>query len=858
MTTIQGPATAHANPPRRTRARIVADAPVIRYFVAHPDLSAALLIALLVIVYLWPVLIGEKILSPIGLMYGFTPWQSYAPSDLGNYYNPLLSDIPMAVYPWRWYARQALHDGTLPLWNTQIFGGIPFFSNPQNGLFTPFNWLLWTLPLNYALGLSAALKLWAGGFGTYLLARQLRLGFLPGLLGGVAFAFCAFNITWLTHETLPAVAVLLPWMLWLIERIYASGRLSTTLWLAVATAVGLGGGHPGMQVHLMAIAGLYAIVRIWLVPDLERGTRLRRLVFVGGGLLLGAMLMAVMLIPETLSSNGTIGTKARAGGNGTLPGTVMPFDAIKTTVFPDWWGRPSRVELGGSATSAGGVVNYNERTFYGGVVALLFALVALVSRRNWRAKGAFVLLAFIGLAVPLHLPVLWDFVTNVPPFDLVQNQRMHFVYAFAVAILAAFGLHELTARPADERWRLAVPGVALLFGFIAMFTIGANGSEFRDLWKHFATGTDFAVREVLALTSVTWFLLLSLGVGIALLLAIRRPRWRYGIAVAVVLLAAIDALHFANGYQPMASADKAIPPTTPAIDYLKRHAREGRIVGLGGALPQDWTMTYGLSDVRGYDPPNPTQRFYDLWLIANPGQIDWTPFGVGNLEPEGLQVLSMLGTRYLIADPGLRLDRSVRRDPVLGALSVVYAGSDATILSNVGAVPRARVASRVDIAEDQETVRNLIARPDFSPTATALIERGKDDATALAGKPPVHGTVAITDERNSSVALDVRLDRRGLVVLNDNLTEGWTVKVDGVSAEPIQVDNLMRGVVVEEGHHKIVWSYAMPGLKTSAVITLISLCLITGGFAATMGRQRRATSSLHDRFAGGEAASREE
>ena len=63
---------------------------------------------------------------------------------------------------------------------------------------------------------------------------------------------------------------MLPWMLWLVERIFARGRLGSALGLAVVTAVALGGGHPGMQVHVMLAAGLYALLRAALLRERRR------------------------------------------------------------------------------------------------------------------------------------------------------------------------------------------------------------------------------------------------------------------------------------------------------------------------------------------------------------------------------------------------------------------------------------------------------------------------------------------------------------------------------------------------------------------------------------------------------------
>ena len=48
------------------------------------------------------------------------------------------------------------------------------------------------------------------------------------------------------------------------------------------------------------------------------------------------------------------------------------------------------------------------------------------------------------------------------------------------------------------------------------------------------------------------------------------------VAVGLVALTVVDAQHFAAGYQPTAPAEKAIPPRTPAIAFLQRHADEFR------------------------------------------------------------------------------------------------------------------------------------------------------------------------------------------------------------------------------------------------------------------------------------------
>jgi hypothetical protein len=821
--------------------------------VAHPNQSAALLFGLLVLVYLWPALVQGELLSPISFLYGATPWTPFFPDDIGNYLNVLLSDVPAADYPWRYLVREMLHEGTFPSWNPYIFSGIPLWSNPQTGLFSIFSLPLWILPLNYGIGVGAALKLWAAGFGSYLLVRELRLGFLPALLAGVCFSFSAINIVWLTHETLPAVAALLPWMLWLVERIFRGGRRGPLLGLAAATAIGLGGGHPGMQVHLVAAAGMYALLRAVFMPrEVELGERLRPLGFAIGGLLLGIMLMGFMLLPELLSSHGTVGTAARAGGRGTLPGTKMPLTTIRTVLFPDWWGRPSGYEAAGPVTRfAHGLtisVNYNERTFYAGTVGLLFALVGLATGGRWRRKGPFLVLAVLGLGIPLHLPGAYQLITHLPVFDQIQNQRLHFVWAMAMSVMAAFGLQALLEHPAeDRRRRLGLAVGAVVLGVIALLAAGVGGRAVSDTVRHFTTGRDVVSDAVAAIVSVVWYLLFAVGVLVAILAARRWPQRRTWIAAGVVLLAAADMLHFAVGYQPMAPASKSIPPRSDAIRFLQAHRDEGRIVGLGEAARNDWMLVYGLRDIRGYDPPQPSTRYLRLWREAEPEQIAWVSFRMETLSPPALQVASVLGARYILADPGSELTRGDGGEAGGGSihgLRMVYDGVDARVFSNARAAPRALVAPRVRVVAGEAQARAALVEDSFDPRREVVVERGAEGTDAMGtlgagGGGGSTGRVSVSDRSNASTVIDAELSRPGLVVLNDAWAPGLSVQVDGHDAEPVRVNDVMRGVAVPAGRHEVDWRYRVPGLRAGALISLLGLLLCAG--AAVALRRRRTT-----------------
>jgi hypothetical protein len=341
-------------------------------------------------------------------------------------------------------------------------------------------------------------------------------------------------------------------------------------------------------------------------------------------------------------------------------------------------------------------------------------------------------------------------------------------------------------------------------------------------------------------------------VAAAILAARRWPERRTWIAAGVVLLAAADMLHFAVGYQPMAPASKSIPPRSDAIRFLQQHRDDGRIVGLGDAARNDWMLTYGLRDIRGYDPPQPSQRYLRLWREAEPEQLDWIAFRMESLTPAALQVASVLGARYVVADPGSQLVSGEGQEAGGGSfhgLRVAYDGVDARVFSNARAVPRAMVAPRVHVVAGEDQARAALVEERFDPRREVVVEQGTEGTDALgalgdsaAAGATSSGRVSVSDRSNASVAIRAELARPGLVVLNDAWAPGWSVQVDGRDAAPVRVNDVMRGVAVGAGRHEVEWRYRVPGLRAGVALSLLGL-LLCAGLAVAMRRGRRAAGS---------------
>jgi hypothetical protein len=287
----------------------------------------------------------------------------------------------------------------------------------------------------------------------------------------------------------------------------------------------------------------------------------------------------------------------------------------------------------------------------------------------------------------------------------------------------------------------------------------------------------------------------------------------------------------------MGPGDRVTPPRTPAIAFLQRHRDDGRFVAFEFALPPAQSIRFGLADVRGYDPPFPTERFFALWRMASPDQIPWEPTRIDSFTPTAIQMTGALGARYILAGDGASVPRI--RDPALRALRTVYDGHDATIFENPRATPRAFVARELYPVSTAANARAAVVESGFDARRVVVVELDQPAASQLAGADGATGTARIVEEQNAKITIHAGLDRRGVVVLGDQLLDGWSVRVDGRLAKPLFVDSVMRGVVVDPGHHEIVWSYRVPGLRAGVAVSALSFALLLVAAAYARVRRRR-------------------
>ena len=399
--------------------------------------AAALVLALAVVLWFWPIAVTNRIL---------------AGTDSFNFFAPYWD-----------YAAQGMQQGRLPLWSPDIFLGVPFLANPPSALIYPFFWpFRWLLSPPKAILAAYLWHAWLGGVLTVAYARRsLGLRFSSALLAGLAWAGSGYVGGQAEHVSHLSAAAWLPGMFLLLDaasgwrprRDIPQGRtvLVAVLLLALAIAFTLLTGHAQFAYVGLFATGLYALwpsaQRSWfcwrdtkkLTLDVAGVSRL--LVFTIAAIL-GFLLAAVQMLPTWELAS----LSARAGGlsyrevvSFSLPPRTLLFSFLPA--------------YGQSLEAAFSTPAFTEFVAYLGVVIVGLTLAAIIGRHRSRPRPGFlILLAIVGVALALGVfnPLNFLLYKLVPGFAWFRTPaRWLSLYTLGMALLAGIGLETIC----DSSWR---------------------------------------------------------------------------------------------------------------------------------------------------------------------------------------------------------------------------------------------------------------------------------------------------------------------------------------------------------------------------------------------------------------------
>lgn len=736
--------------------------------------------------FLWQVVFAGRVFVPAGLLHYLVPWTSESRPP----WNPLMYDSVGQFYPWRHFAAETVRSGTLPLWNPYQFCGTPFVANSQSAVFYPGNFLFYLLPTAYAAGWSVILHLsLAGGF-TYLFLRARSLSAPSAALGGIAYAFSTWQVSWLHLPTFLATSCWLPLVLHLTLKIKEEPTIKAAAQLALAIGMTLLAGHLQIAFYALLAAGLLALwPRTGRRAIAGTGKPLRVGALWLSAVLAGMLLSMPQLLPSLeLSKRSHRAAPASTAGYESYVGYSLPSGSLVTLALPDFFGNQSNPDnpyVGKSKN--GSIFNYAEGAMYVGLATLILAAVALLeARRRSPLVGYAAVLAGLAMLMALGTWVDWLLYFYVPGFSQSGSPgRALVLWTFGLSTLAAFGCEEVVSGRLCNRGLTAGIGLAALALGLCLAAAVAGSREMSSEWPS------------QAIRAGVLFLITSVIISLAARPETTRTRFVAAARAALPVLLSADLFAVGMDYNPT-STNGDVYPETPLISSLKQQSGHDRIApinnsfsfsGPSSILPPNGATVFRLRDVQGYDSLFPGEYKALMDEIAAPldPQFKSSPLQVGNMvfaKNPFSPLLPLTGTRLIISKQSLVL-------PGSSYVEGVY------ISPLPGATGRARVEG-------------------------GALRWVSDDVTR------------VELECTSPAASSLRLA--------DQLYPGWVASIDGVPTLLHRSDRIFRSVDVPAGTHRVTFSFRPASFQVGLYLSLILLSACVGCLLAFRSTRERGGS----------------
>ncbi len=808
------------------------------------NVGSVLLLLVMAVVATLPGWMPGRVYVPTDALELFSPWGR--PTADFRPRNEVLLDQTVQFVPWMKYTVERLRhrdDKTgkwvpqVPLWNPYQQLGVPFLANGQSAVFFPTTWLHVFMRPEWSWTLSAALRLWIAGLGTWLLAKRYSVGAAGAILAAMAFMLCGFNVVWLNHPH-TNVMVLLPWAILVLHRLIERPRFTHVGEASILFALQFLGGHPASSVHLLFTCGIFFLIHLlWLAPRKALVAAPLAVLAVGVGFALaGAQWLPLMAYVHDSAASIYRESNIHQAGEALHPqlllGTLFPY----ANGFPPDRVGPYHMEY------ATGLSNPNELAGgFVGTVPLLLAILGLLWMRGRRMAVAWAVIGGVALLIAMRFPGVNWLVQRMPVLRLLQNGRLIVTTAFALALLSGFGLDAVLDR---LRQGLAMPRLVKTLKYLAIVVAGVSillalgllvvrgplvrsgerkvdeiyesESQGHEHTREYSHNVVRRIHTELVLTSLR--LLIPAGMIGGAWYLLRRPRGEGGIletAFPWIALAAIDLLAFAIPYN-FGSSSASYFPSTPATSFLDARQAEFksnpfRMAGTFRAMHPDSATGFSLLDTRGYDALTPAR--YREWIRQIDGQNpDEMQSDVKRLVHPDNPAFSLLGLRYVLTAP----DHPVTAE----GWKIAYppegtTDNRATIYERPSPLPRAWVVPAAQWYDAPEQVRERLLNFDFDPRQLVLLDREMNRYDAemaqsvdqdradrkqfkiVTTQPTTQSFVAGTKIRpdankvefleDSPERIRIRIKNctPGWLVLADTYSEGWTVKA-GVG-DPLKI-----------------------------------------------------------------------
>ena len=735
----------------------------------------------------------------------------------GPYSDQLSAGVPFRGWGAEWWRRL----GHVPLWNPEIFGGMPYVGALGTGdvLYPTAVVLRLLLPTSTATNIGFFIHYVLAGLFTYLLLRRLRVSWSGSVVAGVAYQLSGIMASYVQpgHDGKLVVSALMPLVLLGLVMGMRDRRWGGYAVVAVGVGLSIFTQHVQITYYLLLTAGLFALFLAF--GQRPAGDRVRPLGLALGAVLLGFGIAAIQLLPVFAHMPLSARAVSVAGGFEGATSYAIPWEHVGEFFLKNFVGQTGTGTYWGSNP-----IKLHSEYLGLPVVALAVfgAGAGVVDRRlRWWFAGIGVLFLLIGLGGATPFYRLWWAI--MPYVKQMRAPGMaFFVVAFVVACFAGFGVERLE-RQADNRglthvrsWSIAA-GVIMLLALVGVF---GNMAQALSVGRTAAVAT----RDIMvgALTSALALALVAAVGWAAIRQRLRPPQW----ALLIALLIGADLWLNARPFWTYTELHKTLYHSDPIVNRIKAGPQPTRVLDLASVMRQP---AYPGNVLMALDVPQLLGehglelRYFDDVLG---GHNVWRNLG-------NFHLWEILAIRWVITPalaPGQGLDSIPGFTRVLQGVPTA-SGSPADLYERRAPAPYAMVVPAA-LSLDSASILAAVADPRMAYDRVVLLDTRDGVTTPALPQLPAPSTARAAVEQwepgRMTIALDPVPTTSGYLVVAENWYPDWRARVDGNAVNVLRGDWTLITVPIPAGARRVELAFSSPSYRRGKLLTLLSLLLVLG------------------------------
>jgi len=774
------------------------------------------------------------------------------------YFSPIVFDnktiIQGDIQGWRGMAKATMdfydQTGERSHWSPSMFSGMPEFARG------PGSHSMWRV-LSHVFGSRDSEFFWQMGmllayligFYIFMLCIGIRNAWFA-VLGAVAYSLASYNIIIIEAGHI-SKAFAMAWLAPMLGGIILAFRGKIVLG-AIVTMIFLGFSIDANHIQITYYAMLMVVCAgiVYMIYALREKNGFSIFSKTVGILCIAAALAIVtntiMLLPKKDFSLDTMrgGAELTINPDGT-PYVAPPSQAglqidyafvwsygrmeTLTLLIPNLYGGSSGTRIdpdsrtGRQLRQAGANINFlptfwGDKPFtsgphYAGAVVIFLFILSLFILRG---PEKWWLLATIILSILLswgrNFPLLNNFLFEyLPLYNRFRTPEMALIMAeTAMPILAMFGLKEIIENKVSKenlmkylKYTLGIVGgiclFFLLFGSSVLSFSSAGDANFvhRLMNAGFPQASVEQILDILRnhrqsmMTSdaLRSLIFVVLTFGLMWMFVQKKIQKVNYLIIALIVLVTVDMWGVARRYlgdQHFVDRREArILPTEANLLILQDPDPNFRVFNAASNTFNESHTSYFHNSIGGYSPMK-LQRYQDI--------ID---FHLSHRRGLNISVLNMLNTKYFIAPNGqVQLNEAA--------------------LGHAWFVDSLRFVASPD--------EDILALGDFVPGSVAIVDTSLfgDIMEGFSFERDTTATIVMTHWQPNKIIYQTSAQTPQFAVFSEVFHRHWEARINGVKVPIIRVNYILRGLIIPEGEHEIVFTYYLRIFTISNRISMFS------------------------------------